>query len=89
MSDSSDGLIKQQRLTHVLDFGYCASEIEGFGEHNLEDLNRISISNKDHLVKSISRKGEKTAHLLHINTMTGRTKDQTRFHSFGKSFRLQ
>ena len=34
----TDGLVEQKRLADVLDLGYCAFEVEGFGEHDFKDL---------------------------------------------------
>lgn len=38
----SAGLIQEQRLSYVLDFGDGALEVEGLGKDNLEDLQRVS-----------------------------------------------
>lgn len=34
----ADGLVEQQRLAHVLDFGYRATKVESFCQNNLEYL---------------------------------------------------
>ena len=39
-------MVQQQRLSYVLDLGYRAFEVEGLGQHNLEDLIAIASSAK-------------------------------------------
>lgn len=34
----SAGLVNEQWLAHIGDFGYRAFEVEGLGQHDLEDL---------------------------------------------------
>jgi len=37
-----DGLIEQERFADVFYLGYRTFQVEGFGEHNLEDLKYVS-----------------------------------------------
>jgi hypothetical protein len=37
-----DGLVEQERLANVFYLGYCALEIKGFGQDDLEDLQTVS-----------------------------------------------
>lgn len=39
-----DGLVEKKRFANVLDFRNGAFEVEGFGEHDLEDLGDHRVS---------------------------------------------
>ena len=36
-----DGLVEKEGFADVFDFGDCAFEVEGFGEDDFEDLERV------------------------------------------------
>jgi hypothetical protein len=41
-SVSQDSLVEKKRLAHVLDLGNGTLQVEGFRQHNLEDLGIVS-----------------------------------------------
>ena len=83
-------MVQQQRLSYVLDLGYRAFKIEGLGQHNLEDLVVIpSSARKGTRVVAAAAVAEaeeeaEEAHLLHVDAVTGATKDQAGLHGARK-----
>jgi hypothetical protein len=74
---ASHGLVEEQRFAYILNLGYRTLEVEGLGEHNLEDLGRVSAEAGE------VNLGE--TYLLHVDTMAGARKDQRCPHGLGES----
>lgn len=50
---SSAGLVNEQWLAHIGDFGYRAFEVERLGQHNLEDLSGSDIAQQAVIVVDV------------------------------------
>jgi hypothetical protein len=40
-NSSANGLVDEERFTNVFNFGDCTFEVEGFGQDDFEDLDKI------------------------------------------------
>ena len=65
----------------MLDLGDCAAQVEGFGEHDFEDLGIESVILD--FIDNIAG-----THLLHIDTVAGTRENQRRLHRLRKPLGL-
>ena len=65
-----NGLVQKQRLANILDFGNGTLEVEGLGQHDLENLEQ----NVSQPGKAINFQGRRT-NLLYIDAVAGAAED--------------
>lgn len=73
----SDGLVEEERLADVFDFGNGAFQVECLGQDNLENLRLVSTAAACYVPCGL-------AYLLHIDAMAGAGEDEGSPHGLGK-----